>query len=185
MFPIVFLTLTLLSESRAELSHSWDCVNGTRKNVIVNETNIPGSYIVTYCAPVIDGTTTWDLRVGTLPNVSPSNCIFSSKTENRRTERHSSVLIPVQNVNCSRVSDTIGFVNPIIFVQRCSFYMFRCFLQVCITTQLYLMYQGCYRLENRWTVGEPYNKYYFVANNITGPEYFCNGSLFFHNLETE
>lgn len=116
MFAIVLLTLVLLSESRADFPHSWNCASGSGKNVSIQSTDIPGSYIVTYCAPAADEETKWDLRVGTLSNISPSNCIFSSKTESRITTRHSSVLIPVQNGNCSRVSDTFGIVIPIIFV---------------------------------------------------------------------
>lgn len=116
MFVIFFLTLTLLSESRAELPHSWECASGSGKNVSIRSADIPGSYIVTYCAPVVDEETKWDLSVGTLPNVAPKSCIFSSRTENRMSTRHSSILIPVKNGNCSRVSDTFGVVIPKILV---------------------------------------------------------------------
>lgn len=121
MFAIVLLTLVLLSESSADLPHSWDCASGSGKNVSIRSTDLPGSYNVTYCAPLTDeqwnqNEIKWDLRVGTLPNVSSRNCIFSTKTENRISRSHSSVLIPVQKGNCSRVSDAFDFGIPIIFV---------------------------------------------------------------------
>lgn len=121
MFAIVFLTLVWLSESRANWPHSWECSIGSGKNVSISSTDVPGSYMVTYCAPFTDkqlnqNETQWDLRVSTLPNVSSRNCIFGIKTENSISRSHSSVSIPVQKGNCSRVSDTFSIVIVIIFV---------------------------------------------------------------------
>lgn len=150
MFEIVILSLVLLTECMAGFPHSWQCAEGFGKNVSIQTTDIPGSYNVIYCAPVSEIETKWDLRVDTLPNFSANNCIFSSRTEHQGTKRHSWVSIPIQNGNCSRVSDTVFFVIPIICI------CLVCSLSICLNVSsrsaLQLECTSCTKVATAWRI---------------------------------
>lgn len=103
MFPSVFLALVLLSESRADYPHSLQCAEAANepddKKVLVQATDIPGSYNVTYCARVnITKETQWNLTVGTL-KISSNNCVFNDKNGYIRDTSHSQVSIPLTHWN--------------------------------------------------------------------------------------